>query len=162
MADRSYILEFSKKHGGGGQARLICSALDKVLHPSGTTHVTFEGRTSLLGVSEEFVIESFHLESLAAYLGNQEFVRGIVERELAEARASWLGKEGAAHEDIWSDTKLHSLWLPCMEHNLADSGTSETRTMFIVEFAVDWDPEHVNRTAKFRNGQFVSLGVDGD
>jgi hypothetical protein len=108
------------------------------------------------------LIESFQLQSLTAYLQNQTAVRQIAESELTEARENWLRRWGPSQVSLWSDTTFRDLWLPCRKHNQFDGGTPESASMYILVFDVQWDPEHVRRTIKFRENKFVSLGGDGD
>jgi len=150
-----------KKYNSGAVGRVICNELDPVLHPSGEIRVLFESEAAR---SEDgtFLVESFQIQSLISYLMNQTSVRQTVETELSEARENWLRGWEVPAGGVWSDSKFNLLWLPCRKHNQFDGGGPETASMYILVFAVQWDDEHVQRTLKFRDDRFVSLGVDGD
>lgn len=145
----------------GAVASLASGQLDPILHPTGRLKVTIESSD---GGREDgtVLIESFQIQSLLHYLANQSAVRQTAEAELSEARANWLRGRELPQGDVWSDSTLTELWLPCLKHNQFDGGGPETQSMYIVVFGVQWDDEHVRRTLKFRDDKFVSFGVDGE
>ena len=157
-----FDLDFVPSHHSSSVNSTLTSAqLDSVLHPTGCLTVSFEAS----GETEKdpsFRIESFQIQSLLDYLNNQSSIRQFVERTLTEARADWLRRWEVQVGDIWSDSHFSELWLPCTKHNMFDGGGPQTKSMYILVFKVQWDQEHVTRTLKFRDNEFVSLGIEGD
>lgn len=157
-----FDLDFSpSKRSSRAIATLISAHLDSVIHPTGRLSVNFEasGETEKDG---SFRIESFQIHSLLDYLDNQSSIRQLAEQTLTEARSDWLRRWEVQVGDIWSDSCFSEIWLPCAKHNQFDGGGPQTRSMYILVFKVQWDDEHVTRTLKFRDNEFVSLGIEGD
>ena len=142
-------------------ATLTSAQLDSVLHPAGSFTVSFE-LSDGMGKDGSLHVESFQIQSLIDYLNNQSSICRLAEQMLMEARTDWLRRWEVQFGDIWSDSIFSELWLPCAKHNLFDGRGPQTRSMYILVFKVQWDDEHVTRTPKFRDNEFVSLGIEGD
>jgi hypothetical protein len=157
-----FDLAFNPSHVVSGTVgSVMCEQLDAVLHPTGVLRVNFES-SSAKSKDGTFVIESFQLQSLTHYLTNQQRVRREAETRLLRARTNWMHGDNAADPDVWADSALSELWLPTRTHNQFDGGGPRTESVYIVVFRVEWDEEHVRRTLKFRDDEFVSFGMDGE
>ena len=157
-----FVLDFvPPQRAASAFATLTSAQLNSVLHPTGSLTVSFETSDGT-GNDGSFRVESFQIQSMLDYLNNQSSIRRLAEQKLTEARTDWLRRWQVQVGDIWSDSTFSELWLPCTKHNQFDGGGPQTRSMYILVFKVQWDEEHVTRTIKFRDDDFVSLGIEGD
>jgi hypothetical protein len=157
------------------------------MHRGGSARVIFDIRSqSEADGTVRVSVHSFQLDSLAVYVNRQPDVRDALEQALCKDRADWLGidVEGRAglHDTLlWEQAQIKYLLLSPrnidtssrdalkdlnfeeadIDEIAAMSDTPDTRSTFTIAVEVSWDEEHRMRTALFRDGELVHLGLEG-
>lgn len=164
------------------RATLESSLLDPVMQPDGRLCVALAVLQARAIDDQGFALDSFVLDSLAAYVENQGLVRHSLESELVERRLCELPEEASGQDasTIWRHVKLVYLYLnvrkvpdvdSCRQSGwpqeeidrlVSLSDTPGTQWSFMVGVKPDWDPESRVYTAKFRDGRFVEMSFEGD
>jgi hypothetical protein len=168
------------------RAELRSPLLDPVTHPEGSVIAHFALAFSL-GGKRRFLLDSFQVDSVVAYLQSQGHIRYTLEAELADARASWLGVARQPDPNqVWAEARvasvsfeqrrsgsaealardaeskyspLHGLTGEDIERIVAHSDKPDTWASFTVCVEVDWDEEHRARMATFRDGAFDGFEI---
>lgn len=149
----------------GLSGQLSSPLLDPILNPGHTKEIVLESTRSASKrwqTEQVCTIESLQLRSIEQYLRDQAMLRELVESAMTSARRHWLGGHPCTVAEMWSDTKPTELYLPDRELAAIDSGSHHTQTAYTLCFDVGWDIEHLARAVKFRDGEFLGLGMPGD
>jgi len=163
------------------ECALTSPALDPAMHQGASLAVeidarreTVEGRWSDSGPG--FALEAFHLQSLLEYLRIQDYIREILEREMARDQEEVDDQGDPVRGEVWEWARVELLELrsrdvhsPEMIKQLHKAGRTEaeiglafqitepreTKTIFVVHVGCDWS--HHPREVTFRNGKFAGI-----
>jgi hypothetical protein len=142
------------------EADVTSPLLDAAMHPDGSLRVVFFTRAAGSKDEPGFVLNSFMIASLAAYLREQAVVRASIEpllaKDLAHVRANgWFKGRGG----VWQN--VLALQLELVQHPVttgrAKGKTRADKDTAVVEYEVacrpKWDDHYM--TARFRDGKLV-------
>jgi hypothetical protein len=138
--------------------------LDRTLHPRGVLKLAMKTRgVDVKTGGPGFVIDAFQVDSLSAYLREQQNVRNVLEGELRKLSEGIAVADRKGAGKTWKHAKLlgialyprhvlgpedrkklKKLRLDLTDQQIdAEVDKPTTRTTFTVEVRVDWDDEHL-------------------
>jgi hypothetical protein len=161
---------------GDFRGQLVSPSLDADLFPTGRVplYVSGSGSSESSELRDgQFILDSFHFESLLDFLQFQPSMRRVLQEKLHADREQWRGKTSKAV--VWDSVVIQSLALrsrrqlagpmyetltkrmsPEKAAKLIGAEGPETRSFFTVTVEARWDSEHLLRV-EFRNGQLEAL-----
>lgn len=167
----AYELTIRKVTDGENAIGILRSdLLDRTLHPKATADVAVSGKQ--MGPKGQFELSGFVAASLADYVSSQQSIKVALEDAFRSGRAGPRGIDASMKGNVWSGARIREVafeekqvmdekrlkaWKAFMpKMNLArlrkNSDRPSTRSRFTIQILVDWDREHDQVLATFRDG----------